>query len=277
MLQLLNRIIGIFADTFRLFGQGRAWLYLFAIFILDVILLYAHEHFQYPLFYGLITGWAKLMNHDYAIGFTHYPGHYMLLPYFFYRAKLLLGFLIEGAVLGAVALYFYRYLYQLTEEEEPLKDKLYRWLNVSIAWIVLNGLIFLSGKYLPQLFRPLLAYSPRRQLLFDYAVMPAVNVVILALLFVAIAYIAIYRVHVINGIWNSLKFFFRAPVFMLVLSGVILIIPTFFTYLLLNQNVILEKFNPELIYWILNLSIFLELFVNFFWISAAVQLLIDEE
>jgi len=36
-----------------------------------------------PVFYGFIKFWTGLFGDQQAAGFTHYPGHFLLLPYFF--------------------------------------------------------------------------------------------------------------------------------------------------------------------------------------------------
>jgi hypothetical protein len=150
----INRFIGLFFDTFKQFGRGRIWLLLLAYFLLNWLFLYAHYNFVSPFFYGLIKFWTGLFGDQQATGFTHYPGHFLLLPYFFGWAKFYLGIILEGAVLGAVALMF-SHAIQLTAqvERQTFKRVVSSWIHLVLAWLLINGLILLANLYVPSVSR----------------------------------------------------------------------------------------------------------------------------
>ncbi|MDH4157989.1 MAG: hypothetical protein OEW00_12015, partial [candidate division Zixibacteria bacterium] len=97
----INLFIGLAVDTLKQFGRGKIWLILFLYFLIDWLVLYAHYDFASPVFYTLISVWTGLVDSQRAAGFTHYPDQFLLMPYYFGWAKLLVGALVEGAFLGA--------------------------------------------------------------------------------------------------------------------------------------------------------------------------------
>ncbi len=265
-------------ETFKLFGRAKAWFFLLCILIANGLLLYAHYNFTHPLFYSTITWWTELWDAQFAGGFTHYPGHFILLAYYYSSAKLFIGFLIEGGLLGAVALVFYRHIYSDIENSKlTIKSYLSNWMHLSLAWGVLNGILYAGYKFLPQIFADFLWSSPRRQMIFDYGLIPMFNILIVALFFFAIPYIAIYRTNVIDGLVQSLKLFVKRPLFILFLSTAILAVPLVLSAIMNNTSVLVEKFNPSITYILLIIGLGVDLFVNFFWIGTAVNYLSDDE
>ncbi len=278
MLKSINYFISLFLDTFKLFGRVKAWLLFLSLGFVYWLLLYSHYQFTDPLFYGFIAWWTKLWDPQYAGGFTHYPGHFILMSYYYSSAKLFIGFFIEGGLLGAAAAVFYRYIFTETKETNySLSSNLNNWLHLSLSWGILNAVLFAGYKFLPQIFASFLWSSPRRQMIFDYGVIPLFNILIVAIFFFAIPYIAIYRTNVLNGIIQSFKIFIRRPIFTFFLAAAILTVPLILSLILNNPAVLVDKFKPILIYWLLLAGIVLDIFVNFFWMGTAVNFLSDEE
>ena len=276
MLKSINQFIGLFVESFKLFGQVKAWMFLLVIFIVDGILLLAHYQFYSPVFYTIITWWTQTLNDQYAAGFTHYPGHFILFPYYYNIAKLIVGLFIEGALLGGTAVVFYRYFFNLTDPDKRIfGSTIHAWIQLSLGWVFINGILTAAHLYLPDLLRSFLHQSPRRQLVFDYGVMPAIDIVVVALCFFIIPYIAIYRTNIFSALLSSIKIFFKHPFFCLFLSVSILILPLIFAAILNHPNIIVEKFKPEMVYWLLFAALGADVFVNFFWMSTAVGFMAD--
>jgi len=246
--------------------------------LIEFIILYAHYNFSEPLFFTSVSFWTHLLNEQFAIGFTHYPGHFILLPYYFSFAKLFAGILFEGALLGGAAVIFYNYLYE-PSEKTPRKpfDLFSSWFQLSAAWAILNGILTAAHLFLPKLLSPLLYQSPRRQMVFDYGVLPFIDILVIGLLFFAIPWIAIYRVNLLSGIKHSLKIFISRPIFCFLLSFTILIVPMVLAQILNHPNLIVNKFKPEMIYWLLFGGLIVDLFVNFFWMGTAANYLSENE
>ena len=278
MLKSINSFIALFIDTFKLFGRLKAWLLLLCILFVNWLLLYSHYQFTEPLFYSTVTWWTELWDVQYAGGFTHYPGHFILLAYYYSSAKLFIGFLLEGGLLGAVAVVFYKHIYANTDKiNTSIKEKIMHWFHLSLAWGFLNGVLFAGYTFFPQILESFLDGSPRRQLLFEYGAIPLFNIIIVALFFFAIPYIAIYRTNVISGLKNSLLMFFKRPIYILFLSGVILSVPILISFILADSVELVSKFKPVMIYVLLLISIVVDLLVNFFWIGTAVNYLSEDD
>ena len=278
MLKALNNFIALFVDSFMLFGRVKAWMLLLVIFCVNYLVLFSHTYFYEFSISSLIIDWVNILNTQYAVAFTHYPGHYILLPYFYGITKLLTGALFEGAILGFVAVIFYRYIIrQNTPTKYTISSFISLWVQLAVGWIIINGLITGGHYLLPKLLEPILHGSPRREMIFEYFLMPGYDIVIFALLFFAIPFTAIYRVNIFNGLMNSVKIFFTRPVFCLFLAAVIMSLPILLGLLLNQPYFIVTKFRPEMIFWILLLSIGTDIFVNFFWMSTSVGYLSDLE
>jgi hypothetical protein len=277
MLQGVNTYIGIFADTFKYFNRGKAWLWLLVIFVVEGLILQAHYKFYSPMFYWLMSPWINL-DQQTATGFIHYPGHFLLLPLYFGKAKFIIGSLFEGAILGAVALIFYRHSTGSTDTIRHSGGQMFmRWFQLCLAWFIINGLFYLVNLFLPQMFNWFLENHPRRIIVFNTVCLPFVFVLIMSIFYFIIPYIAIYRVNVFKAIKNSFILFIRNPFICFFSALTILLIPIILSILLSNQTTIVDKFNPELVYYLLLLGLFIDILVNFFWVGTAVRYLIEKE
>ena len=170
-----------------------------------------------PVFYGFIKFWTGLFGNQQAVGFTHYPGHFLLLPYFFGWAKFFRGIIVEGAVLGAAALMFYNSFLDIPKEDRaPLRTIFSSWIHLVLVWTLISGLILLVNLQLPKLLESWLAGSPWRIMAFEFVVLPFIYVVILAVFFFTIPRVTIYKREIPQSAetdiayfcWKSLYLFF---------------------------------------------------------------------
>ena len=145
-----------------------------------------------------------------------------------------------------------------------------------LAWLVINLLTIGIGTILPDILAPFLD-GPRRMAAFNFVVMPGAYVFILALFFVAIPSIAVKGDNVFRGLLRALKIFIRYPITCLFLSAFILAGPIFISILSSYAWDIIERFRPELVYWILVAGLGSELLANFFWMGTSVRLLAEPE
>ncbi|MDD3730856.1 MAG: hypothetical protein PHU88_00560 [candidate division Zixibacteria bacterium] len=275
-IKALNQFIILFIDTFKQFGRLRIWLILIIYFIIIWLLLYAHYRFLSPVFYPLVSFWVSLFGKDAATAFSHYPGQFMYLPYFFGWAKLLAGFILEGLVLGWVAALLADGFRKTETPDKPgLKKVLPLWLHLVIVWTVINGLIVLVNFFLPDLLQAFHQDSPRRLLAVRFVILPFVLAVILALFFFVFPAVTVFRDNFIGAMRRSLKMFFRRPITCFFLAVVIMAVP----YLIsaIPPDILILKFKPELVYWTILVGLAAELLANFFWMGTAVRFLIEEE
>jgi hypothetical protein len=273
----INRVIALFLETLRQFGRGKAWLLLLLLSAIYWVILYAHYQFVSPIFFGPVTFWTRLIGESSTAAFTHYPTHLLVLPYFYGWAKLLLGLVIEGTVLGMVAVVFYN-AFRGSGAPALSTGRVWRvWLHLVLAWAILNGLVVAMNLLLPELFGSLINRSPRRIAAFQLTVIPFVYAVLLSLFFTAIPAIAVYGDNVIRGIGRSLRSFAEHPIGMFVVAGIILIGPVAINFLTGQSETIVRDLRPDLVYWVLVAGLVIDIFANFFWMGTAVRILVSEE
>lgn len=273
----INRYIGLMIDAIKQVARGRVWLILGAYLVVQWLLLYSHYQFTSPLFHSFIDFWTRLWNESMASAFSHYPGHFLFLPYFFGWAKFLLGILVEGLVLGLVARQFW--LAMAGDREGGLKlprMSLFMWLQLMGGWLLINGLILAIGNYLPGQIIPLLDDSPRRILAFELVVLPFIDMILFAFLFYLIPAIAVFGDNLFKALGRSVRMFLSSPFLTILLAGTVLVGPVLISFASGRSNEIIEKFHPELVYWLLFVGLIVDLLANFLWMSSSVRQLSDD-
>jgi hypothetical protein len=107
--------------------------------------------------------------------------------------------------------------------------------------------------------------------------MPGIYIFVVALFFYAIPYAAIYRASAFTSLFSSLKYFMKNPITSILLSVLILMVPVSISIIMNTPNIIVEKFYPELVYWILATGLFIDIFIFFFWMGTATSFLKNQE
>jgi len=274
----INRIIGLFVDTLKQFGKGRIWGWLLLYFLIDLLVLEAHYYYTSPMLHGFMSLWTGLFPEEQVTGFSHYPGHFIMLPYFFEWGKLAVGLIIEGLLIGAAAILFYEsYVTVPKEDRFKFKDLLPSWIHLVLAYLIMNGILVAVSYFIPSLLSEWLAYSPRRILLFNWILMPGIYIVIVSLFIYMVPSIAVYRDNVLQALTRSLKTFFRNPITTIIVVAIILSASIIISNILSNTVTMVENFKPEIVYWILLGSLIVELIMHFLWMGTTVSLLVDEE
>lgn len=270
----INLFISLVIDGFKQFGRGKAWLVLFGYFLISWWLLYFHTGVDSPVLSGSVLGWAYLFDAQRAEIFSHYPAHYILLPYFFGWAKFILGIFIEGLVLGLATIY----IYDAQSGTKTLSKGSFvsRWISMSAGWLILNGLIMIVSLQLPPLAQNWTHGSPRRELFFEFGVMGFVFIVIMTLFMMIIPSVAIKGENVLKAFMRSLRIFRKMPLTLFLYSIFLLFIPIIISGIGGRSAEIVKKFHPEFVYWILFIGLIVNIFVGFFWSAAAARIMTDE-
>ncbi len=272
LLASINQFLRLFLDTFRQLGRVSIWLPLVAYFALQWLVLYAHYDFLRPPFYDLISRWVALFDSNLASAYGHYPQHLLLLGRFSGWAKLGVGLIFEGAVLGMVARMFH---YRFTGSDRG-RSAVNLWLDLTLIWVVINGLMLVAGMFLPGWLGSLLT-GPRRQLAFNFAVLPFLYTMIFALLFTAIPMVMARGYSGLKAMLESVRLFLKRPFTFFALAMTILAVPILLGAIVSRPLGIAEGFKPELIYWLLTASLIAELIAYFFWMSTAVRFLSEND
>jgi len=149
-------------------------------------------------------------------------------------------------------------------------------MNLIIVWAVINGLTLLASMYFPGWFESFLN-SPRRLAAFNYVVMPVVYIFVFGLFFLAIPSVVLFGENALAAMVRSLKLFLQRPFTILFLAAVILAVPIVLGILVGSPVEIVDSFKPELIYWLLVVSLFADMVANFFWMGTAVRFLSEPQ
>ncbi|UCE25689.1 MAG: hypothetical protein JSU74_06495 [Candidatus Zixiibacteriota bacterium] len=274
----VNLVLALFDESIRQFRRGRIWLLLLGYFFLLWLVLQVHYRFYSPTLFSLIEIWIRQFDSSQATAFTHYPDHLVQLPYFFGWARTLLSIPFEGGVLAIVSVLFYRsYLGRGFDGVASAKQFLSVWLQVTVAWAVLNGLLLIVSDWLPKVFEAGLKEAALRALVFRYMFQPFLYLLIYSLFFFTIPYIAINRSSAFRGIGESVRIFWRNPITCYFLGAAVFVPAVIVTVATHNAGALIERFGPEAAYWVLVIGLGIGLVTNFFWTAVATRFLIDLE
>lgn len=279
LLNNINHFITLFVQTLRMLGRIKilAIMLLYTLFLW--LVLYVHNSFVDSPLQGLMLGWLNVLNAFpdflYPSGavdfFKHYPGHYIALPETFGWTKYFVALVLEGLLLGTVALWFGRAFAgqkSLPEERSPLSA----WLQLIIYWLVLNIAFLAVYKLLPIPFEGMM-YG-KRLLLFKWVLLPGVLAVILGLFYYAVPGIMIRGYSAFRALGYSVRLALRRPFTAFFLAVLILAGPIIVANIN-DPTQVVEKFRPELVYWLLVAGLFVELFAYFFWMGTSTRYVLD--
>jgi len=261
LLENVNQFVLLFFDTIRQVARWRIWLVLLVYYLLQWLSLYVLYDYPAGPLGGGVARWVSLFGPQEATAFGHYPQHFLLLGKVAGWAKLALGLVLEGLVLGMVASMFYRSFGGGDTGVTTGSSFVVRWA---------------TGQILPVWATPYLDGS-RRVLAFSFVLMPFVFTLIFSVFLLAIPSVVIYKDHAFRAIGRSVRYFFRRPLSLFGLAAVILGLPILLGALASRPSGIVTSFKPELVYWILSVSLFIEMIAYFFWMGTAVRFLRGQE
>ncbi|PWB76395.1 hypothetical protein C3F09_00040 [candidate division GN15 bacterium] len=279
ILKNFNQFLSIFLDTLRAVGRGRIWLVLLgyaAVIALGLLALYrCFTPVTYP-FSRAVLGLASTVGGWNPQAFYQYPGQFLILPVAHSWFKVVVAILFEGLILGTAALMFHRYYTGSDETTRKSRSLWSSWGHFILASLLLNFLLIVLS-FVPGFFQTYLEGNPRRQMIFELAVVPFVYAVLQGLFFFVIPAIALYGETIVQALGRSFRAFIRRPLTCFFLATAALALPTLVSLAANHPDVIIEKFHPELVYWVLLIGVAADMVFNFLWIGTAVRYLVDEE
>ena len=280
----INLFISVVFDTIKKTGWGRIWLLLLSYFGIQLLVLVAHWKFLSPVFYTPIIVWLNVVsylpNALLAAGaaplFTHYPDQYLVLPAIFSWGKMLVALLFEGLVLGVATIFFRNAFFHKDGDQPLLLVKAVRlWPRLIVAWLVLNVCFLAVNAGLPMLFQDLLLSNPRRQLAFEFGVVPLLYALVLGLFYFTIPAMVLMGDGVFRAIGRSFSIFIRRPFASFLMAAMVLTMPILVSSMASRSNDIIQKFQPELVVFLLMAGLFVEMLAYFFWVGTSTRYLLE--
>jgi hypothetical protein len=270
----LNWLIEIFYETLKkVFRIRLCWPFL-AYAVIQFALLTVLAFYNNPTVHAVLSPMISIFAGEKAELLSHYPGLYLLLPTVFQWGKLLLGTLFEGLAAGWTALLFWK-LFASPEQSRPAKSAFSKWPQLLVVWTIITGFLIFANWLLPQPFAGLLEGSPRRIALFELLLRLA-TVFLYSIFIYAVPALVIFN----RGIWEAFKtsfsYFMKYPILSCFLTLIPYLISMPTTYLASKSDVVVGKFNPELVFYILTAGLIADFFVNIITTGAVVKFLADE-
>ncbi len=271
----LNRLLGLFGTPFKHIYKPALWWPFFIYAVLQFVALYLLKSHINPSLYPVLEPVISIFSETRAQVFDHYPQLYLLLPYFYQWWKLCLGIIFEGLAVGLTTLLFLKAMSLPQGRGLRVGDAFKKWPTLLITWAIITAILFAINYFIPQLARDFLYGSPRRMLLFDIA-LRLLTILIYAPLIYAVPAIIILKRNIIGAFSSTFSLFGKMPIF----SFFIALIPYLFTvpFQLLagRSDMIVSKFAPELVFYILLAGIIVEMIVNFVFTGALTRLISEE-
>lgn len=277
-LKNFNHFLSIVFDTLRAVGRGRIWLILLGYAAIVALGLFGLFRCFTPLTYPIskvVIAWASFVGGWSPGLFYQYPSQFLVLPIAHSWFKVVFAIIAEGLILGSAALLFHKHYAGDAEGTGRTKSLWSSWGNFVLASLILNTLLILLS-FAPGMLQSWLQGNPRRQLLYEMIAVPLIYSLLQGLFFFVIPAIALYGENLKEALFRSFAMFIRRPLTCFFLAFLALLLPTLMSVASNHPDVIIEKFRPELVYWILLLGIFADMIFNFLWIGMAVRFLEDE-
>lgn len=247
--------------------------------LIAFLLAAAHYYLFAPITGPLVAGWVRLIAPDYAPGFHHYPGHFILLPYYFGYARLIAAMFTEG-LLFAVAIDFFASLHR---GQPPLwaaawKKALGRYLRLTIVWAIVLILLYLLNRYFFDFLQNVLGYSlesaPRRQTAMT-AVLHCLTVLVYAPCLYFLPSLMLRDEKTGTAIRGALGLAWRHPFVTIGLVLLPYLVSLPLSWAASESAKIVSSFSPELVYLLIVLSILVDVPVNFVLVGTSAKFFLD--
>ena len=253
----------------------RLWLPLLVYTFLQFVILLIFKSYVSPVIYPILSPLVALLGKTTATMFAQYPGLYIALPYVYQWARLIFGIAFEGLAIGLTAMLLLKYTIPRHAADWTSRSVYRRWPMLLTVWTIVTAIIVAANIFLPEIFRSYLEGSPRRVAAFD-VIMRLIALVLYALFIYAVPSIIAYKNNIVSAFKTTFTVFFRYPIFsfFLALLPYLLTVPT--SYLTNQSAVIVNKFSPELVFYILTAGLIIDMVVNFIITVTVTGFLIEE-
>ncbi len=271
----LNRLIGLYITALKIFLKGGVWLPFIILGFLYFAILIILTNYTNPYIYPILSPIIAFLMKDNAPLFGHYPTLYLLLPDLFQWFKIAAGIIFEGLAVGLTAILVLKVLNSSRFFDLKLSFARNRWFQLALSWTLITALLWIVNRYLPVVFSEQIASSPRRQMAFDLA-LRLLTVGLYSIFVYVLPALIVYKNSIVAAFRTSFSFFVKNPIFSFFLAFIPILLTWPISFITGNTNIIIEKFSPELVFYILGAGVFIDFVVNCLLTAAVVNFLLDE-
>ncbi len=271
----LNRLVGLYLFALKTFLRGGVWLPFIIYGFVQFVILIFMANYTNPYIYPILSPIANFLLDDKALLLNHYPAIYLLLPYFFQWFKIAVGILFEGLAVGLTAVLILKVVNSSRFADLKLNFARNNWFQLALGWTLITIFLWGLNRYLPQLFSEFLASSPRRQMMFDL-VLRLLTVGLYSIFIYALPAMIVYKNSLMAAFKTSFSLFVRNPIFSFFLALLPILLTWPISYITGYADVIIEKYSPELVLYLLGAGIFIDFIVNCLLTAAVVKVLLDQ-
>ncbi|MCP4568178.1 MAG: hypothetical protein GY841_11425 [FCB group bacterium] len=270
----------LYGQTFRQMGRLNLWLPVLILGLVAFMIMELHYYVFSPVAGPIVRAWAELIKPELAGGLTHYPGQFIVMPYFFGNARLLVNIFLEAFLFGAMI----DMLIALHRGERPafvvsFKAALRRYLPLTLVWFLLTALLYLVNIYFFDFVDKVIGYSlveaPRRQFMASLALRGVTVLLYMPCIYLLPA-IMVGGKSLGQSIKSGFAVFARHPFITL---GLVLVpyifgvIPSIWA----SESVkVVTNFFPEMVYYLILISIAVDVIVNFVLLGTSVKFFMDQ-
>lgn len=271
----LNRLVRLYIDSIKYSIRPRIWWPFFAYLVIQFMILLAIRNYNNPHLYPLLKPIVNLFGEQRAEALSHYPSIFLLMPYVFQMGKIALGVVFEGLAIGLTSVLFFKAYTPSKSKQVDISFALKRWPVLLTIWTIITGFLFLLNFYAPQFFEGFLIGSPKRIMAFEIA-MKLLTVLLYTPFIYAVPSVVIYKNSLLKAFKTSLRLFVQYPVFSFFLAFIAYFVSVVASWPAGQADVIISKFTPDLVFYILVIGLVADFAVNIIFTGARVKFLLEE-
>lgn len=270
----------LYSLSIRQMRWVRLWLPFLIQALLAVILVLIHLYIFSPVTGPIIRSWLKLINAEFAGAYYHYPAQFSLLPYYFGNARVILNILTEAFLYGIVLdLLIALYRGQRPAFAVSLSHAARRYFQLTVIWLVVIGVLFFVNKYSFVFIERVLGYSlavaPRRQLVAEIGVRTLTVLIYSACIFLLPSVMA-GGASFLQAIKRGFAIFGRHPFVAIGLVAIPYVIGLPSSLAAASPRTIVANFNPEMVFYLILVSIGVDIIVNFILVATSLKFYMDQ-
>jgi hypothetical protein len=270
----------LYGRSIRQMGRPVLWLPILIKAFLALILALMHFYIFSPLTGPVISAWAKLFNPEFAQSLFHYPGHFTLFPYFFGNSRLIINILTE-ALLYSVMIDM---LISVYRGEKPaflrsFKAAAARYIRLTVVWAILLAILYIVNLYFFDFIEKVIGYSlqdaPRRQIMAR-AVLIGITILIYAPCIFLLPSLMSDKTSFGQAMRRGFSIAIQHPFISIGLVLIPFVIGFIPSWLSSESVKIVTNFSPELVFYLILISIGVDVVADFILLGTTVKFFMDQ-